>query len=107
MPDGRVWTPFWAATTTMQTRSVPIDSGWEVAQRRPAAHDLLHGQGGEDLWLPAQVPGHVHRDLVRSGVIQDPFLRLGEIGCRWIDEADWTWRTTLDLTAGDLAARGN
>lgn len=91
----------------MQTRSRSIDTGWEVAQRRPAELDLFQKTGGEELWIPAQVPGHVHRDLVRAGVIQDPFHRLGEIGCRWVDEADWTWRTAFEISGEDLAARGN
>jgi len=47
-------------------------------------------------WLPATVPGHVHLDLMANGVIQDPFVRLGELGCRWVDEADWAYRTTFD-----------
>ncbi|MGV3722659.1 MAG: glycosyl hydrolase 2 galactose-binding domain-containing protein, partial [Actinomycetota bacterium] len=46
-------------------------------------------------WLPASVPGHVHLDLIANGVIQDPFFRLGELGCRWVDEADWAYRTTF------------
>ena len=91
----------------MQTRTIAIDNCWEVAQRRPADLDLFLGVGGEELWIPAEVPGHIHRDLVRAGIIQDPFRRLGEIGCRWVDEADWTWRTTLRVTAEQLAARGN
>lgn len=49
-------------------------------------------------WLPATVPGHVHLDLIQHGVIQDPFHRLGELGCRWVDEADWAYQTTFDWT---------
>lgn len=46
-------------------------------------------------WLPAQVPGHVHTDLLRLGVIQDPFIALGELGCQWVDEETWLYRTRL------------
>lgn len=49
-------------------------------------------------WLPAMVPGHVHLVLLANGVIQDPFHRLGELGCRWVDEADWAYRTTFHWT---------
>ncbi|MFM7321034.1 MAG: glycosyl hydrolase 2 galactose-binding domain-containing protein [Armatimonadota bacterium] len=90
----------------MPTRTLRIDSGWEVAQRIPAERDLFEGPGGEETWIPARVPGAIHLDLVRAGVIQDPFHRLGEWGCRWVDEADWTWRTTFTLTNEQLAERG-
>ncbi len=48
-------------------------------------------------WLPAQVPGHVHLDLVQNGVIADPFERMNEIGCQWVDQADWTYKTEFDF----------
>ena len=38
-------------------------------------------------WLPAQVPGHVHLDLMRNGVISDPFRRLYEKDAQWVDES--------------------
>lgn len=68
----------------MQNVSMMIGNGWEIAWRTD-----------EPLWLPATVPGHVHSDLVRAGVIADPYFRLGELGAHWVDEADWTYRTTF------------
>jgi beta-mannosidase len=46
-------------------------------------------------WLPATVPGHVHLDLVENGVIGHPFERMNELGCQWVDQADWSYRTTF------------
>lgn len=46
-------------------------------------------------WLPAQVPGHVHLDLMRAGVIADPFCRMAERGAAWVDEADWIYEATF------------
>lgn len=65
-------------------------------------HELSHGwtfsQSGQHrpVWLEAQVPGHVHLDLVRNGVIADPLTRMHELGCQWVDEADWTYRTSFE-----------
>jgi beta-mannosidase len=42
-------------------------------------------------WLPAEVPGHVHLDLLRAGVIPDPFNRLHERTVAWVDESDWVY----------------
>ncbi len=90
----------------MQLISTSLDSGWELAERLPAGRDLFLLSGGEKLWLPATVPGHVHTDLVKAGVIADPFKRLAEWGARWVDESDWTYRTSIFVNAERLAARG-
>jgi beta-mannosidase len=52
------------------------------------------------------VPGHVHLDLMRAGVIGDPFYRMHERGCRWVDETDWTYRTTFSVSSERLESRG-
>lgn len=81
----------------MQIQTSTIRDNWEVAERTAA---------GETNWIPADVPGHVHLDLVRAGVIGDPFWRMQERGCQWVDRADWTYRTTFPVDAERLAARG-
>ena len=48
-------------------------------------------------WLPATVPGHVHTDLVRHGVISDPFEGMAELGCQWVDEEDFVYRTAFEF----------
>src|SRR5512135_2389556 len=48
-------------------------------------------------WRSACVPGHVHADLVRHGIIADPFVALHELGCQWVDEQDWSYRTEFDV----------
>ena len=90
----------------MQNIKTVIDSGWEFAERLSPERDFFLPQGGEKLWLSAQVPGHVHLDLMRHGVIGDPFYRINERGCAWVDEADWTYRTTFLVDAERIAARG-
>jgi len=51
--------------------------------------------------LTAVVPGHVHVDLIRNGVILDPFLRLGEIGAQWVDETNWTYELEFEWQPTD------
>jgi len=90
----------------MHVLTTTLDGPWEVAERVPLGRDLLFLSGGERDWIPATVPGHVHLDLMRAGVIGDPFFRMQERSCRWVDEADWTYRTTFTVDAERLAARG-
>jgi beta-mannosidase len=49
--------------------------------------------------LPAEVPGHVHLDLVRAGVMAHPFESMHELGSQWVDEESWSYRRTLSLGA--------
>jgi beta-mannosidase len=53
-------------------------------------------------WLPAEVPGHVHLDLERAGVIPDPFERMHERGVQWVDERGWTYRTRFEVHGAEL-----
>jgi len=76
-------------TTANAVRARGLNEGWELAaatwldaELQPIKLSYCHTQ-----WLPAQVPGHVHLDLVRHGVIADPFGARGELGCQWVDEA--------------------
>lgn len=50
----------------------------------------------ETEWMPAAVPGCVHTDLLRNGVIQDPFYSTNEHGLQWIDKIDWEYESRFD-----------
>lgn len=54
-------------------------------------------QAGENDWLPAEVPGTVHTDLLSNNRIEDPFYRLNELDQQWIDKVDWEYKTTFDV----------
>lgn len=59
---------------------------------------------GETAWLPAQVPGCVHTDLLRNGKIRDPFYGTNERDLQWIDKQDWEYETTFDVPGSLLAS---
>lgn len=44
-------------------------------------------------WMEAQVPGSVYSDLLRNGVIQDPFCDMNSMDCEWVPERWWVYRT--------------
>ena len=54
-------------------------------------------------WLPAQVPGGVHTDLLALGRIPDPFVGDNEKQVMWVAEQDWEYRHTFTVDAGLLA----
>lgn len=74
-------------------RKTYLHSGWEFIEKGADAKNV--GTVKPE-WLPAQVPGHVHLDLVANGIIADPFVRMNELGCQWVDLKDWSYRTSFE-----------
>lgn len=52
-------------------------------------------------WRRAEVPGCNFTDLLRHGIIPDPFTGAHEALCQWVGEMDWIYRTRpFDMPAG-------
>jgi beta-mannosidase len=45
--------------------------------------------------LRATVPSHVHLDLYREGVIEDPYFGLNDFDLRWVALTNWTYTTSV------------
>ncbi len=63
----------------------------------------VNGPAGFGAWIPAEVPGCVHTDLLRAGKIPDPFVGTNEKALQWIERTDWEYRTTFAADAALLA----
>jgi len=50
-------------------------------------------------WIDAIVPGEVHLDLMKAGMIESPYRGLGVLHCRWVEECIWFYRREFDLPA--------
>lgn len=78
-------------------RSHRLDEGWSV-----------RASGGPsripDAAIPAVVPGVVHLDLMRAGLIPDPYLDDNESALAWIGLVDWTYETTFALAGEERDA---
>jgi beta-mannosidase len=62
----------------------------------------LNGPPGFGVWIPAEVPGCVHTDLLRAGKIPQPFYGTNEKALQWIEHTDWEYRSTFLADAGLL-----
>jgi beta-mannosidase len=49
-------------------------------------------------WLPANVPGGVHTDLLALSKIPDPFVADNEKKVQWIGNSDWEYRYIFNIT---------
>jgi beta-mannosidase len=68
------------------------------------AGDWQFRQLGTEEWLPAQVPGGVHTDLMAAGRILDPFVADHEKRVQWVAESDWEYRHCFN-TPPELMAK--
>jgi beta-mannosidase len=68
-----------------------LESGWSLYEPRTKT------------WLAATVPGCVHTDLRRQGLIPDPFWGANEHEVQWIEENDWIYRCEFEVGAELLA----
>lgn len=74
----------------------PITRNWTITAIGPAVPAAV-GAGP----IPATVPGEVHTDLLRAGLIDDPFDGNNEAVQQWIGDTSWCYETTFSWTAGD------
>ncbi|MCL5269619.1 MAG: hypothetical protein M1457_03475 [bacterium] len=78
---------------------VGLNEGWRLRH-------FPHGEGARaglptadpaGGWWEAAVPGDIHIECQREGMIPDPFLGANLDHCRWMEEKDWWYR--LDFAA--------
>lgn len=50
-----------------------------------------------EIWRDAVVPGCVHRDLLRLGLIPDPFFGCNEHEVQWVGDRDWIYRGEFEV----------
>nr|WP_315033632.1 glycoside hydrolase family 2 protein [uncultured Chryseobacterium sp.] len=53
-------------------------------------------------WLPAKIPGTVHLDLINNKIIQDPFKDENEKKVQWIENEDWDYQTTFNISPQEI-----
>ncbi len=54
-------------------------------------------------WIEARVPGEIHLDLKRAGMMPEPLESTNAPKCRWPEKKSWWYRTSLTASPGLLA----
>jgi beta-mannosidase len=72
------------------TKEVDLGGTWQV-----------HNANGS-VKLTGQVPGTIHTDLQRAGIISDPYYRYNDVAYRWIGLDDWTYTRQFELSSAVL-----
>ncbi len=76
-------------------------NGWQFRLAASTPDAAAHADAQQ--WHAAAVPSTVQTDLLRNGLIVDPFTGAHEAQLQWIGLADWEYRTTLNVDAATLA----
>lgn len=71
-------------------QTISLNDGWQFSQK------------GKDTWYDAEVPGSVQRDLIRLGVLPDPYVGVNENEVQWPEMEDWDFRKSFTVTAEQL-----
>lgn len=74
----------------LSAQTISLNNGWEFSQKN------------KDTWYKAEVPGSVQRDLIRHGVLPDPYYGTNENDVQWPEVEDWDFKKTFTVTAEQL-----
>ncbi len=58
---------------------------------------------GNGPWIKAQVPGNVHLDLIKAGLLPDPHIADHEADMGWVEQRDWWYRRRFQASPQLLA----
>jgi beta-mannosidase len=72
---------------------IDLDGNWKFRRQ------------GTTKWMDATVPGCVQTDLLKAGIISDPYFQDNEKNLQWIGETGWEYQKTFLLEDTLFAAR--
>ncbi len=70
--------------------TLSLNEGWQFSQMN------------KEQWYDAEVPGSVQRDLVRHGVLPDPFWGTNEEKVQWVEDENWDFRKSFTVTGDQM-----
>jgi len=80
-------------------KQLSLSEQWWLKYSEYASGERFNFHTDADItgWLPAQVPGDVHLDLMKEKIIKDPYYGIESDHCIWIEEKDWWYRTIFSF----------
>ncbi len=73
-----------------------LHDGWQLEAAGGPVPAAIRGQV-----VPAEVPGSAHLDLLRAGLIEDPYLDRAEADLTWAHRTDWRYTLRFPAPAAD------
>lgn len=79
---------------------------WKLEGYLPSGH-VFNRESGIDfkIWpiikeVPATVPGSVHCDLWKAGIIEDPYYGFNSLKCEWVENKEWRYFKSFRISEG-------
>ena len=66
--------------------------------------EWLFRSSDQETFLPAVVPGCQYLDLMKNGVIPDPYVGTNERAVSWVHDKDFVYKKTFSLSKTELSA---
>ncbi|KAJ7283262.1 glycoside hydrolase [Mycena rebaudengoi] len=81
-------------------RNLELTSDWSWKQREPSVDSVLDEVANNAQWKPAVAyPSEIHVELLKSGVIPDPYLGFNENKVQWIGKVEWLYKCAFAFDA--------
>jgi len=77
-------------TVSIDIEKIDLNGAWE----------FYHNETNK--WYSATVPGVIHTDLLANKLIEDPYWETNEKQLQWIENIDWKYRKTFEVTENQL-----
>lgn len=78
------------------TKKTYLHYNWRLKIIKTSGNKITIPGDVNNKWLPAVVPGTIHTDLLRAGVISDPFEEKNENNLEWISRNKCTYTTRFN-----------
>lgn len=78
-----------------------VTGHWPFVPLKETSMELGQKLRGVTPPLPAVVPGGVHYDAYRAGLIDNPWYGTDSLKCEWIENRWWLYRTSFDCAEAD------
>ena len=79
---------------------VSLDGKWQLYSKDPKNEDAVH-----EHCIDAIVPGDIHLDLLRNGLICEPLIGENSLNQTRIEEKDWWYHRTFHIEKNSLRTR--
>ncbi|MCY2930654.1 MAG: hypothetical protein NTV86_14385 [Planctomycetota bacterium] len=84
----------------MRHETIQLNGAWRVRPGEWAdrgLEGLARTARAEEGWIEAVVPGEIHLDLMRAGLMPEPTVGNNAPLCRWPETKSWWYRTTFEV----------
>lgn len=75
-----------------------VSEAWRF-RRLHSERDQSVGAFARTAWIPAHVPGSVHLDLMKAGLLKDPNFGLNSFEAEWVSARQWVYRREFHANA--------